>query len=127
MELFIPRRPLKPMRREKKKLKITNLTVSSADLVVRVVRAFNVPVREETFANSSNLHSLQQQGTQLNFSMLNQARFANEQSDPANEMRGYGHATTFGKVLVISILSIILSNCHIYSVRNNSKSHDALE
>ena len=45
VELFSPRRPLKPQRRGRRRLKPQNVHVSSADIVVRVVRAFNVPIR----------------------------------------------------------------------------------
>ena len=52
MELFVPRRPLKPTRRERKKLKSQNL--SGANILIRVIRAFNVPVRENMLANAND-------------------------------------------------------------------------
>ncbi len=48
VELFVPRRPLKPPRKERKKIKTQNLNSNLANIVVRVIRAFNVPIREET-------------------------------------------------------------------------------
>lgn len=46
LELIAPRRPLKPRRRERKKI-TQNMNISGANIVVRVVRAFNVPVRSK--------------------------------------------------------------------------------
>ena len=51
VDLFVPRRPLKPARKERKKVKTQNITTSNANIVIRVVRAFNVPVREKVLAN----------------------------------------------------------------------------
>lgn len=51
MDLFVPRRPLKPARKDRKKVKTQNITTSNANIVIRVVRAFNVPVREKVLAN----------------------------------------------------------------------------
>ena len=45
VELVSPRQPLKPTRRERRKPKPQNVHVTSANIVVRVVRAFNVPTR----------------------------------------------------------------------------------
>lgn len=45
VELFSPRQPLKPVRRERRKPKPQNVHVTSANIIVRVVRAFNVPTR----------------------------------------------------------------------------------
>ena len=54
MELFIPRRPLKPPRKERKKIKAQNLNTNVANIVVRVIRAFNVPIRDEGTILASN-------------------------------------------------------------------------
>lgn len=54
IELFSPRQPLKPIRRERRKPKPQNVHVTSANIVVRVVRAFNVPTR----TNSQTLTGL---------------------------------------------------------------------
>ncbi len=44
-DLFSPRRPLNPVRNTRKKPKRLNANVSSARIIVRVVRALNVPIR----------------------------------------------------------------------------------
>ena len=48
LELFAPRRPLKPKRKGQRKPKPQNVHVSKASIVVRVVRAYNVPTRMDT-------------------------------------------------------------------------------
>ena len=50
VELLSPRQPLKPIRRERRKPKPQNVHVTSANIVVRVVRAFNVPTRNTAHA-----------------------------------------------------------------------------
>ena len=51
-ELFIPRRPLKPPRKERKALKSQSLKPDRATIVVRIVRAFNVPIRDDMLQQS---------------------------------------------------------------------------
>lgn len=60
MDLLVPRRPLKPIRRERKKRNTHNIDISDANIVVRVIRAFNVPLRENISENATRPHSLQQ-------------------------------------------------------------------
>ena len=44
-QLFAPRRPLKPVRRERKTIGAQNLSVTNVRILVNVVRAFDIPVR----------------------------------------------------------------------------------
>ena len=46
MDLLSPRRPLKPQRRARRVPKPHNVNVSSVNLVVRIVRAVDVPLRD---------------------------------------------------------------------------------
>ena len=55
VELVSPRRPLKPVRRTRKKPKPQNVHVTSASIVVRVVRAFNVPTRSRQNAGGGSV------------------------------------------------------------------------
>ncbi|CAI8044918.1 Coiled-coil and C2 domain-containing protein 2A [Geodia barretti] len=45
LELISPRRPLKPRRKPARKAKAQNQQISEANIVVRIVRAFGVPLR----------------------------------------------------------------------------------
>ena len=54
VELFTPKRPLKPVRRERKRIKAQNLTLTDANITIRIVRAFNVPVRETALGRNTN-------------------------------------------------------------------------
>ncbi len=47
MELLVPRRPLRPVRREREKIKAQNANITSATITIRVIRAFNIPVRRK--------------------------------------------------------------------------------
>ena len=55
VEVFTPRRPLKPVRRERKKLEAKNLTLTNVNVIIRVIRAFNVPVREDGMRNLEDM------------------------------------------------------------------------
>lgn len=44
-EVISPRRPLNPVRRTHGKPKPLNVHVTNAKIVIRVVRAFNIPTR----------------------------------------------------------------------------------
>lgn len=72
MELFTPRRPLRPPRKERKKLKTQNLKTNFANIVI--VRAFNVPVRDETLEVVSN----QQQKALFPHTVPNEGRDGSE-------------------------------------------------
>lgn len=50
-----PRRPLKPVRTERKKATSQNLTEGSVTILVSVVRAYNLPIRDrhQTPSNES--------------------------------------------------------------------------
>jgi coiled-coil and C2 domain-containing protein 2A len=56
LELISPRRPLKPRRKPERKAKPQNQQISEAKIVVRIVRAFGVPLRNQQ--HSSGEHSL---------------------------------------------------------------------
>ena len=45
MKLTEPRRPLRPVRRERKKMTPQNLQQSDVKVLVNVVRAYDIPVR----------------------------------------------------------------------------------
>lgn len=47
-KLLEPRRPLKPVRRERKKVTAHNLQAMDVRLLVTIVRAFDIPVRAES-------------------------------------------------------------------------------
>ena len=47
MKLTEPRRPLRPTRRERKKMTPQNLQQSEVKVLVNVVRAFDIPVRSD--------------------------------------------------------------------------------
>ena len=84
VELLVPRRPLKPIRKERKKIMAQNVNISSANIVIRVIRAFNVPVREILQDNV-------QQGTLFSFSL----------ADNVDRER-LNTAATFGRVCTIA-------------------------
>lgn len=46
-QLFAPRRPLRPKRKERKVVGAQNLTVSDVKVFINVVRALNIPVRDD--------------------------------------------------------------------------------
>lgn len=46
-QMLAPRRPLRPKRRERKVVGAQNLTVSDVKIIVNVVRALDIPVRDE--------------------------------------------------------------------------------
>lgn len=46
IKAFEPKRPLKPSRSERKKATAQNLTEGSVSLMVTIVRAYNLPVRD---------------------------------------------------------------------------------
>ncbi len=48
MKVAEPRRPLKPVRKERKKVTAQNLQQTEVKVLVNIVRAFDVPVRTET-------------------------------------------------------------------------------
>ncbi|ODN05565.1 Coiled-coil and C2 domain-containing protein 2A [Orchesella cincta] len=48
MALFQPRRPLRPTRKERKRVQGSNLIDTKISLIVSIVRAFNLPMRKDT-------------------------------------------------------------------------------
>ena len=42
-----PRRPLKPVRKERKKMTAQNLKQENVRLLINIVRAFDIPVRQD--------------------------------------------------------------------------------
>lgn len=68
LELFTPKRPLKPVRRERKRLKAQNLAITNVNVVVRVIRAFNIPIRDNCAGNSQGV----QRTTRLDLPMFDQ-------------------------------------------------------
>jgi hypothetical protein len=48
MTLFQPKRPLRPARKERKRIQGTTLLDTKIDLIVNIVRAFNLPLRKDT-------------------------------------------------------------------------------
>lgn len=103
MDLFVPRRPLKPSRREKKKIKKQNLTVASANIAIRVVRAFNVPVREGAVTSTPNL----QPSTTLTHSMRNQENF-NEDPIQVNEAEELDYSEDGRTMTALKVHKILL-------------------
>ena len=47
MKIAEPRRPLKPTRKERKKITAQNLQGVDVKVLVNIVRAFDIPVRSE--------------------------------------------------------------------------------
>lgn len=47
MALFQPRRPLRPTRKERKRVQGSNLIDTKVNLIVNIVRAFNLPMRKD--------------------------------------------------------------------------------
>lgn len=47
MALFQPRRPLRPTRKERKRVQGSNLIDTRVSLIVNIVRAFNLPLRKD--------------------------------------------------------------------------------
>ena len=98
-ELFTPKRPLKPVRRERKKLKAQNLTITNVNVVVRVIRAFNIPLRDDVI---SNLH-VTQQSTQLG--SFEQDRLASENQEVGGVYTRGERPLEVGKVCTATFVS----------------------
>jgi coiled-coil and C2 domain-containing protein 2A len=50
MQFFQPRRPLRPVRKERKRIQASNLVDTKIGLIANIVRAFNLPLRKSTDA-----------------------------------------------------------------------------
>jgi len=48
MSFFQPRRPLRPTRKERKRVQGSSLIETKVGVIVNIVRAFNLPMRKET-------------------------------------------------------------------------------
>ncbi|KAJ7367418.1 Coiled-coil and C2 domain-containing protein 2A, partial [Desmophyllum pertusum] len=60
-KLFAPRRPLRPVRKERKVVGAQNLTVSDVKVFINVVRALDIPVRDDVQpAGHKSVHSWRQ-------------------------------------------------------------------
>ncbi|XP_066996187.2 coiled-coil and C2 domain-containing protein 2A [Anabrus simplex] len=60
LKWFRPKRPLKPVRKERKKVAIQSLSAEEVKIVVNVVRAFDVPVRKDDNALGDHTQSVVQ-------------------------------------------------------------------
>ena len=61
-KIVAPRRPLKPVRRERKRATAQTLTEGSVNILVTVVRGYNIPMRETgNVASTSTLRMTQSQ------------------------------------------------------------------
>uniref|UniRef100_A0A8C6YML1 Coiled-coil and C2 domain containing 2A n=1 Tax=Nothoprocta perdicaria TaxID=30464 RepID=A0A8C6YML1_NOTPE len=56
-KLAEPKRPLKPRRKERKKVTAQNLSDGDIKLLVNIIRAYDIPVRKAYFSIFSDLHS----------------------------------------------------------------------
>ena len=69
MKWLQPKRPLRPTRKERKKVTMQNLAGQEVKIIVNVIHAFEVPVRKDVDALSSSIGGTAgQQG--LRFSMV---------------------------------------------------------
>ena len=48
MTIFQPKRPLRPARKERKRIQGTALIDTKINVIVNIVRAFNLPLRKDT-------------------------------------------------------------------------------
>lgn len=106
-ELFTPKRPLKPVRRERKKLKAQNLTISNVNVVVRVIRAFNIPVRDGEARNT-------RQSTQLD--LFEQDRLVSESQDVGGVYTSGERALEMGKACTAMSFPVhFMFVCYMYT------------
>ena len=48
LKITEPRRPLKPIRKERKKVTAQNLQTMDVKILINIVRAFGIPIRTDT-------------------------------------------------------------------------------